>query len=301
MNVTLRQLRAFVALARAPSFTEAAARLHVTQSALSGLIKELELTLGLQVFHRTTRRIQLSEVGAAFQPLAERILQDLDQALGAMEDLRALKDGIVRVAVPQLMACTLLPAAVRAFRERRPGVEVRIADCLVEDVLARVNSGEVDFGIGPERDAPPDLVGQELFSSAFLAVFPKGHPLGRGPRVKWAELARYPLVSLQGDYTRLLSSELLASPAKMVLQPRVEVAFMTTALSMVSEGQGVTTCLPYARSLLDLHRLETRPLVAPKITRVFSCWSRRDRKLSGAAQEFAEFLGAFVRREQAAA
>ena len=81
MNVTLRQLRAFVAVAQAGSFTDAAANLHITQSALSGLIKELEQALGVQIVHRTTRRLQLSGVGKEFLPLSARILEDLDTAL----------------------------------------------------------------------------------------------------------------------------------------------------------------------------------------------------------------------------
>ena len=101
MNVSLRQLRAFVAVAHSGSFTDAAASLHITQSALSGLIKELESALGVQVVQRSTRKVQLSAIGAEFLPLAARILQDLDGALQAIVDLKSLKSGVVRVAVPQ--------------------------------------------------------------------------------------------------------------------------------------------------------------------------------------------------------
>ena len=93
MNITLRQLRAFVALAQTSSFTDAAANLHVTQSALSGLIKELELALGVQVVNRSTRKVSLSEVGREFYPLVARLLQDLDGALDTISDLKALKRG----------------------------------------------------------------------------------------------------------------------------------------------------------------------------------------------------------------
>ena len=78
MNITLRQLRAFVALADTSSFTDAAASLHVTQSALSGLIKEVEQTLGVQLVNRSTRKVSLSEAGREFYPLVARLLQDLD-------------------------------------------------------------------------------------------------------------------------------------------------------------------------------------------------------------------------------
>ena len=106
MNITLRQLRAFVALAEAGSFTDAAARLHVTQSALSGVIKEFEQTLGVQVVNRSTRKVGLSDVGSEFHPLAARLLRDLDRAVNTITDLKALKRGLVRVAVPQLMSAS---------------------------------------------------------------------------------------------------------------------------------------------------------------------------------------------------
>jgi len=290
MNVTLRQLSAFVAVAKTGVFTEAAARLHVTQSALSGLIKELENALGVQLVHRTTRSVALSQIGTEFLPLTQRILDDLERALRSVSELKSLNAGHVRIAAPQLMACTLLPQAVAAFVARHPKVEVLIVDCEVEQVASRVISGVVDLGIGPERAASDDLVGRLLLDMPFLVVFPAGHALGKRPQVSWSELASYPLIALHGDYTRMLNSELPSSPNRVELAPVFEVAFMTTALSMVSVGLGVTTCLPYAASLLDLHGLERRRLVEPVITRRFHIFRRSDRQGGPAAQEFADFL-----------
>ncbi|HPW31187.1 MAG TPA: LysR family transcriptional regulator, partial [Rhodoferax sp.] len=112
MNITLRQLRAFVALAQTSSFTDAAASLHVTQSALSGLIKELELALGVQVVNRSTRKVSLSEAGREFYPLVARLLQDLDGALDTISDLKLLKRGLVRIAAPQLMSASVMPEII---------------------------------------------------------------------------------------------------------------------------------------------------------------------------------------------
>jgi len=141
MNVTLRQLRAFVALAHTASFTDAATRLHVTQSALSGLIKELEQTLGVQVVNRSTRRVSLSEVGREFYPLVARLLQDLDGALDTISDLKELKRGLVRFAAPQLMSASVLPEVIAGFSKECPDIEVRLLDCMVDHVLSKVQSG----------------------------------------------------------------------------------------------------------------------------------------------------------------
>ena len=298
MNVTLRQLRAFVALAQLGSFTDAAADLHVSQSTLSGLIKELEQALGVGVVHRTTRKVELSGVGKEFLPLTARILQDLDEALRAIADLKALKTGVVRIAAPQLMACTLLAEVVGAFATKYPGVDVRLSDCAVEDVLPKVQSGEVDIGIGPERTAQQDIAARLLFEMPFMAVLPPGHALARFKRLRWSELLRHPLISLQGDYTQMLRRDVQAAIGSQGFVPEKEVAFMTTALSMVSAGLGVTVCLPYARSLVQLYGLEARPLVTPTVRRRFDLLSRQDRTTSPAAQTFTDFLCAYVMQQK---
>jgi DNA-binding transcriptional LysR family regulator len=294
MNVTLRQLRAFVALAQTHSFTEAAGSLHVTQSALSGLIKELEQILGVQVVHRSTRKVQLSDAGRELFPLAVKVLQDLDGALEAVADLKALKRGVVRIAAPQLMSCAVLPEVMAAFQQQCPDIQVRLFDCLVESVLGKVSSGEVDLGIGPERESAADIAASTLFELPFVVVFPEGHPLARQKEVRWADALQHPLIALQGEFTQRLRGDLHESLRDLALNPSHEVSFMTTAFSMVSAGLGVTTCLPYARPLIQRYQLQSRPLVAPEIRRKFFLFTRKDRTLSPAAQRFTGFLADYV-------
>lgn len=298
MNVTLRQLRAFVTVAQLGSFTEAAADLHVTQSTLSGLIKELEQALGVRVVHRTTRKVELSGVGKEFLPLTARILQDLDGAFRAIADLKALKSGVVRIAAPQMMACTLLTDVVGSFARAHPGVDVLLSDCIVDAVLPRVQSGEVDFGIGPERLANHDIAAELLFDMPFVAVLPEGHALTRLKRLTWEAFLRHPLIALEGEYTQILRRELHAASDRLTFAPKKEVAFMTTALSMTSAGIGVTVCLPYARSLVELYGLQTRALVSPSVRRKFHLLVRRDRVMSPAAQAFSEHLLAHVAQQK---
>ncbi len=109
-------MRAFVALAKTGNFTTAAQTLHVTQSALSGLIKELEQTLGARVVDRSTRRIVLTEIGRELFPLFSQMIDDLDGALANVADHTQLRKGVVRLAAPQLMCCTLVPQALAAYR-----------------------------------------------------------------------------------------------------------------------------------------------------------------------------------------
>lgn len=298
MNPTLRQMRAFVALSKTGNFTLAAQSLHVTQSALSGLIKELEQTLGARVVDRSTRRIVLTDIGRELFPLFSQMIDDLDGALANVADHTRLKKGVVRIAAPQLMSCTLLPQAIAAYREQHPAIDVRLADTEVEGVIARVLSGEADFGIGPERMPAPTLEARLLFEMPFALVFPKDHALAALPRLTWQDVAHHPLISLQGQFTERLLDDMDASLRATPLKPAHEVTFMTTALSMVSAGLGVTVCLPYAEPLATLYGLAMRPLEDPVLSRRFLVYTRPGRSLSPAAESYIEFLLEYVKRSQ---
>src|SRR5688500_8879542 len=108
-NVTLRQLRAFVAIADAGGFAAAARRLHLTPSALSLLIKDLERGIEVRLFDRSTRATALSVAGSEFYPLARKVLDDLASALESTQDLEQKKRGTVRIACTPLYAATTLP------------------------------------------------------------------------------------------------------------------------------------------------------------------------------------------------
>lgn len=294
MNPTLRQMRAFVALAKTGNFTLAAQAMHVTQSALSGLIKELEQTLGAKVVDRSTRRALLTDIGKELYPLFSQMIDDLDGALANVADHTRLKKGIVRIAAPQLLSCTLMPEAIAAYRARYPDIEVRLGDTGVESVVNRVLSGEADIGIGPEREPAPPLDARLLFEMPFALVFPKGHELERQARVTWKDVARYPLISLQGQFTERLLDDMHASMHAPPLKPANEVTFMTTALAMAAAGLGVTVCMPYAAPLAALYGLVMRQLEEPVLTRRFFLYTRPGRSLSPAAESFIDFLDGFV-------
>mgnify|MGYP000355450584 CR=1 FL=1 len=295
MNVTLRQLRAFLALAKTGSFTVAAESLFITQSALSGLIKELEESLGLRLVDRSTRRVHLTGVGENLLPVLEKILHDLDSAIDRAVDLKSLKTGVVRVAASQLMASALFPELIAAYQAEHPGISIKLVDCGVESVMARVFAGEVDFGIGPEREPNSEITSTPLFAAPFVVVVPQGHALARHQQVRWADLANDAVIALQGQFTERLVMDLRAATSELQFKPVHQVAFMSTALAMVNARLGITVCIPYAASLVRLYGLEMRPLAQPEIRRSFDVLSRKGRSLTPAAQSFLDFIGPRIR------
>jgi len=222
------------------------------------------------------------------------MLQDLDRTMADIASRKALKQGMVRVAAPQMLSCTLLPEAIAAYRALHPEIQVRLADSPVEQVSARVFSGEVDFGIGPDRDTTADIDAAPLFEMPFVVVFPEGHELQQREHVTWGDVDRYPFIALQGQFTERLLRDMHTSFRDLSLKPHNEVTFMTTALAMVHANLGITVCLPYAEKMVALYGLQMRQLQAPPLTRRFFVYTRTARALSPAAESFVAFLTQFV-------
>lgn len=296
-NVTLRQLRAFVGVADSGSFTGAAKRLHITASALSLLIKSLEVEIGVRLFHRTTRRTELSVAGSEFYPLARKLLDDLAHALQATRDLARKKRGTVRIACTPLYSAMLLPQLVLAFRERFPAIAVYVLDSLNQQALGRVASGEADLGVAPHRPPPTELVHEALLQDRIHLICRPDHPLAAQRSATWAAVLREPFVTLTTDFTARLQSDLLRHSPDLVINPVHSVSFLTTALGMVKWGHGVTAQPSRALALLEPYGLVHRPISRPVVHRQLSIYWRRDQELSPAAASLLEFLREYVASE----
>jgi DNA-binding transcriptional LysR family regulator len=294
MSPNLRQLRAFINVTEAGSFTDAAQRHRQTQSGLSLLVKELEAELGIRVFDRSTRKIRLTLAGADFYPLALKVLQDLDSAVESTRQLRDKLRGTVRIACTPLYASSLLPKALVEYRKRFPAIHVRLLDSLNEQALLRVISGEADFAVAPQRDTLPDLKEEPLFKDRFEIVCPANHPLTKRKSLKWHDVLEHPFVSLTSDYSRRLQIDLAANSSALLLQPAHEVSYLTTALGMVNAGLGVTALPSSALPMISPLGLVTLAVDGPVVYRQVCFSTRHGQGLSPAAKSFGDFLFRFT-------
>jgi len=303
MNLTLRQLRAFAAVAETGSFTAAAVRLHLTQSALSVLVRELEREMGVQLFDRHTRRVLLSEAGREFQPSVQRLLVDLSGAVAGVTELRDQKKGVLRLAAPQLMACTLMPRVIAAYSARYPDIDVRLADTLPEHLLAGVLSGEAELAVGQDVAVDPATIERRtLFRDRHWLICPPDHAFARRRKVRWSELGPYTFIAPTRDFRQRVLPELEADARELMLRATTqEVSYMTTALGMVASGLGLTVCPTYSASLVRAHGLQMVRLDRPDFHREVCVYAASRRSLSPAAAGFVEMLEAFVKKPGLAA
>jgi DNA-binding transcriptional LysR family regulator len=298
MHLTLRQLRAFDAVAETGSFTAAAARLHLTQSALSVLVRELEREMGVQLFDRHTRRVLLSEAGRAFQPSVQRLLADLAGAVAGVTELRDQKRGLLRLAAPQLMACTLMPRVISAYRARHPDVEVRLIDTLPEHLLDGLASGEAELAVGQDVDVDAAAIERRtLFRDRHWLICPPDHAFARRRQVRWSELGPYTFIAPTRDFRQRVLPELDADARAFLMQASTqEVSYMTTALGMVAAGLGLTVCPTYSASLVEAHGLRMVKLGRPDFHREVCVYAAARRSLSPAAAGFVQILERFVQK-----
>ena len=156
----LRHIRAFLALSRARSFTRAAAELHVSQPTLTVQIQRLETEVGVRLFDRNKRHVDLTQAGRDILVPLERILVDVEAIATSTEELLAHRRGLVTVAALPSMAAALLPRAIRTLSESHPGITVRVHDGVAGTVNALVKSGQVDFGISSQTTGDRELTSQ---------------------------------------------------------------------------------------------------------------------------------------------
>ena len=297
MNITIRQLRAFLAVHQEGSFTKAAEALHLTQSALSSIIKGLENNLELRLFDRTTRQLEISEAGKNILPTVIRMLNEMDALTDEVKGLKQLDHGRVRIAIAQQLASFELPEIIARFNKMYPQVEVSMIDCGVEKVQEIVNNAEADIGIGPERKLENGLSQQFIFSLPFHLVVAPNHPYAKAPSVSWKELKDEELITLSGSFTKHLMDDLLRKSATHLIGPKRQVSFMSTALSMVKHGLGVTLCLPYVAEWVKQNDLVMIPITDPVIQRDFYLYQCENRATLPAVQRF---IDVFLKNSQLA-
>lgn len=283
---SMRQLKAFVSVFQLRKISTAAEQLHITQSAVSLLIRQLENGLGITLFERTTRSLRPTEAANDVLPVAERILRDVGQLTANASDMSQLHRGRVSVAVTPTLGGIVLPSAVRAFRERHPGIHLSVDDCAPDQFVARVVGEQVDFGIGSPEQAGADVDVKTLVRDHLSIVCPAGHPLARQRTVKWSDLKPYGVITIRPGYGIRPLIDASAAQASVHLQVVNEVTFLSTALWMTESGMGISI-MPSAYALhSSIQGLEIRSLSRPRVSRDIALVTKRGHTLSPAAKAF---------------
>lgn len=285
-NVSLRQLRAFQAVARRHSFVEAARHLYITPSALSELIRQLESHVGARLFDRTTRRVDLTPVGQQFFEDVVKVLDGLDLSLQRIED-GLVGDGWVRiVGAPTALKSIVIPSLVR-LREQYPKVRASLIEAGADEIQASVENGEVDFGVGSVNALYQDkLFTKNLFHDRFCLIAAQDHPLVQDlqTELKLADLSDCDFISLTDN--TLIHQMVTAFEAlpKIVRKPVMRVSNPTLLQAALVNRLGVSIMPAFACYGFQNEALRYRLLDAPELSRTIQLLCRPGRSLSPPAR-----------------
>ncbi|HEY8568620.1 LysR family transcriptional regulator [Microbulbifer sp.] len=289
MSTTVKQLRAFVAVARTRSLAEASAQLHVSQPAISIAIRSLEDSLGGPLFSRDARQLVLTPEGATFVERAQQLLHNWDNTLDAVQQRFRLQQGQLSIAAIPAFALNQLPELLREFHQRHPDINIVLEDIVMERVVHAVQQGRAELGISFRPDDLGNLSFTPIGDDRFIAVLPAGHRLQRRKALRWQDLAREPFIAMnRGSAVRRWTDIAFSQNKEEGAQPRLlcEANQLSTIGRLVQTGLGVSAVPSLCEAQMQSYGLICKPLTEPALTHQVGVLVRESGTLSAPAQAF---------------
>lgn len=290
MNITIKQLKAFVALAQSRSFAEASDKLNLSQPALSITIKNLEQTLGGSLMTRSTRSLALTPEGEAFLPVVKRMLNDWDNAFNDVSNMFLLKRGKLNIAAMPFISASLLPKVLSKYNKNHPQISVSLHDVINEDVIDSVRSGRAELGICFRPGKNDDLEFIELFDEDFIAITHKDNPLAKQSDVTWRDLFKHPFITLQAPASIREDIRTTMENHEIPYSVHIETHQLATVGEMVAAGLGVSAVPKSSSKQMTEMGCICLALLNPVVIRKVGIIYRRRYQLSVAATAMKEMV-----------
>lgn len=284
MNITLKQLRAFVAVAESRSFIEACSVVHLSQPALSAAIRNLEETVGGSLLARTTRSLSLTPEGEVFLPTAKQILSDCDSAFSDLHNLFSKQRGKLSIAAMPTFAANRLPDILVHFHQLYPNINIAIHDVIAEEAVEMVRAGRVEFAISFDPEEGEDLAFKSLFTDYFVAVMPRGHRLAQQRQLSWEDLQNDPVLLIQHPSSIRKQIDTVVEEHQIKLSVEIESHQLTTLGRMVANGLGISIIPSICTQQMEEVGAVCRPLGSPEISRDVGIITRNRYPMSSAAK-----------------
>jgi DNA-binding transcriptional LysR family regulator len=302
MNVTTRQLQAFLAIARLGSFTRAAEEIFVTQAGLSLMLKDFEAQVGARLFDRTTRSVRLTPAGESLLPTARRMMAEWESATSNVGRLAADAEQRVSLAATPLIASSVLPLWLRAFRETQPAIRVSISDLDRRNILLGIEAGELDVGLGAFF-RPATGIDRQLLARFDMVLVrsktkdAKGRARGfeTGRKVKWSALEDQELVVLPNDnpIQKLVDAQLRAQ--EITTRRTAALQNIQAMISMVEAGHGVAALPGFVVPACARYDVTVHTLVEPVVPIEFFAVSMKGRLKTALVSGLVDALGTHFR------
>jgi DNA-binding transcriptional LysR family regulator len=292
MKIDILGVQAFVAIADFGGFQKAADTLHVTQTAVTQRLRNLEEFLGVMLVERTTRSIALTSIGADFLPQARRLLQELSSTLNEIRETGKAQQGDVAIASVPTAGIEFLPQIIKEYSARFPANRIKILDHASARVAEAVLKREAEFGINLAGSTHPELASAPVVEDQFVLVCRDDHPLAKRRSMTWAQIQPHQLI-FSGDVSgnrALLDSYLGSKSLDLSLKFQYEVQRSSTAIGLAAAGVAAAIVPDLAIQKNTYPRLRIIKLKEPTISRQLALITRKAGHLSPAAQALYDMI-----------
>ncbi|MDQ3402350.1 MAG: LysR family transcriptional regulator [Actinomycetota bacterium] len=296
MALELRPLRSFLTVATELHFSRAAKRLNISQSALSQQIRALEDNLGVVLFSRSSRMVELTPAGEALLEAAPRVLFEVDRTTERVRQAAAGISGRLAIGSVRTALTSITPQIMRVIRQECPDLLLEVTQLNTPEQMAAIANSRLDVGVVREASPHPTLSLEHLVSEPIVVVLPEDHPLAEQSRIRPEDLADEPFVlwprPLGADFFDIVIGYCRGHG----FSPRVvaEGADIETQLGLVAGGIGVSLQPAYFANL-RMVGVTFRPLLGPApMIALQLVWRRHDQ--SAAVRRFIDAARAVAHR-----
>jgi DNA-binding transcriptional LysR family regulator len=299
MDFTLRQLELFAALPDFPTLAAAAASLHISESALSHAVTELEKSVGEQLcVRRKARGLSLTPAGQFFATRARQLLKDAGELVNGLSNEQGRFRGPVKLGCYSGLATNVIPPVLEGFPAEHPDVVIGLMVGADDDLLPALHVGQLDVAIVYDMQLPPGLRQQVIYETEVMAVLPKNHRLAGEQSVALSDLAPEPLIMLESTpstaNTHRVFREAGLKPNLLTAVPMIELV-----RTLVGRGLGYSLLMSRPNSIgitSEGRRIVARPLRPQTgLTTVVAVWPEHITP-TPRTQAVVDYMGAILRR-----
>ncbi len=287
MRIESKPLRYFYEVARTGSFTLAAQNLNVAQPAVSMIVRKLEDSLNLKLFHREDRKVALTDEGKALAKHAEAVLRALQDAEMAMQEYHSLDYGVVRVGIPNMIGSYYFPPVLMAFRHRYPNLKLAVIEGGTSQLQQMLLDSQLDLAVITTESMTPELQGHQILREQMMVTVAKEHEFAKLRSVTPEQFFAEELVMFKGEFFHRKAIEKLAEEVGCTPNIGIETNLIPLIKSVIRHGFGISTLMPMAIEPTD--ELVTIPFESPIWLNLCISW-RKNGYLSRANQVFLEFV-----------
>lgn len=288
MNISIKQLRAFLALAETENFTRASEMVNLSQPAFSALIAALEQEVGFRLFDRDTRKVQLNIDGLHFIKLARSLISSYDNTIREIKRYSSGEEGSVTVAVLPSLAVKWLPQVIAKFNEENPKIRVDILDTQWDRCLHSIIDNSADIAVAAGTPALKEIEAELLFSDDFYLICHKDNELAQKQSVELKELEGQNFIAFaKWTSIRIYTDQLIQL---YNIQYAMEVTQLTSMMGLIAVNHGISITTGLTLFQFEHDNIAIIPFKDISLKRAVYLIKKKERQLSMQAQKFYQFI-----------